>query len=259
MTDTHPEEKNEFEEHKTYFEEFFTITPFFKALTDERTTGEIQELVALCKFNQSDKILDLCCGQGRHSNKLRQFGFKAIGFDFSRTLLSIAQKNAADSDSGALFVRGNMKELPFQDAAFDWTLSLFGSFGFLSNADNEKTLAEVVRILKPGGRLLLEIQNKDSSMKWDGKESRHELESGGYLIQNSDFCPETRRMKIRRTFYRGDRKDEVSISYRLYTVPEISGLLASRGLEVLDVWGGLSGKTLDVDCRSMVVCSRKIL
>lgn len=257
MTDSFQSIKDEFEGHRTYFEELFTITPFFKALTDERTTNEVNELVALCDFGRDDLILDLCCGQGRHSNKLRQFGFSAIGFDYSHTLLSIAGKNAKESNTGALFVRGHKKELPFREAAFDWTVSLFGSFGFLSNEDNEKTIAEAARVLKPGGRLLFEIQNKDKSMTWDGREARHELESGGYLIQNTNFCPETRRMKVRRTYYRDDRKDEISISYRLYSVPEISALLESKGFGIEGVWGGLSGKKLDADCRSMVICGRK--
>lgn len=251
--------EGKYEEHRTYFEELYTQTPFWGALTDERTTTEVGELTALCQFAKRDMILDVGCGQGRHCLKLLANGYHAFGLDYSRTLINIAGSEAAKNKIQVPFVRGNMRSLPFRAAVFDWALSLFGSFGFLSDEDNERTVIEIGRVLKPGGKLLLEIWNKNFALKRDGDETRYELGGDRYLVQKSAFSQKTKRMTVKRLFIDNDKANEISICYRIFTVPEISDLLENRGFQVEDVRGSLSSRKLSPDSRSMVICCRKTL
>ncbi|MBN2225911.1 MAG: hypothetical protein JW763_00960 [candidate division Zixibacteria bacterium] len=66
MSDRKDNSGSDLPSYKTYFGKYYTITPFFKALTDDRTDSEVDQLCTLCGFTSEDRILDLGCGQGRH-------------------------------------------------------------------------------------------------------------------------------------------------------------------------------------------------
>jgi len=246
-----------YDEYKTYFGRFYIITPFYKTLTDERTTAEVEQLIGLCRFSAADLILDHGCGQGRHVLGLRDRGYRIIGLDYSRTLLRVAGLGARKQGREASFVRADMISLPLSDSTFDWVLSLFGSFGYLDDQANMTVLDEISRILKPGGKTLLELWNKDYALRSDGRSSRHDLEDGDYLIQRYDYSPDTRRMTVTRQYFIEDREDVSSVSYRLFSVTELAGLLESSGFEIVEKLGGLDSKTLNEDCRSQVLIVRK--
>ena len=247
----------QFRQHRSYFEKPYVITPMFKALTPERTASEVAELVALCKFSKEDLILDHGCGQGRHCFGLRGIGYRVAGLDYSRTLLKMAATVARRVDSDVPYIRGDMRYLPLKDSIFTWVLSLFGSFGYLSETDNVEVLKEIRRVLKPRGKLLLEIWNKEFALKNDGEEIHRNLESGEHFLQRCRFSHDTRRMTVRRFFTTGDKKEEYSISYRIYTSPEISDILTSLGFEICDIRGSFSSRELMPESRDLVVICEK--
>jgi SAM-dependent methyltransferase len=251
------ETKEQFREHRTYFEEPYVKTPMFKALTAERTASEVAELTALCKFSREDFVLDHGCGQGRHCRGLRDIGYAVVGLDYSRTLISMAGAEAGRVDSDIPYVRGDMRYLPLRDSVFTWVLSLFGSFGYLSDTDNLEVLKEIRRVMKCRGKLLLDIWNKEFALKKSGEEIHRDLETGEHFIHRSDFSHETKRMTVRRFFVTADKEKEYSISYRLHTLPEISDILDSLGFEILDVRGSFSSKELSPESRGLVVISEK--
>src|SRR5262245_16178061 len=96
-------------------------------------------------------VLDLACGAGRHTAALRQRGVRTLGVDLSVTLLV---------RSGVPCVGGDMRGLPFAARTFDWVLNFFTSFGYFeSERENFRVLEEVVRVLAPGGRFLIDLMN----------------------------------------------------------------------------------------------------
>ena len=98
-------------------------------------------------------VLDLACGAGRHTGALRRRGYRALGVDLSLTLLSQSPELPR--------VAGDMRCLPFADAAFDWVLNFFTSFGYFPTEDEDRrVLAEVVRVLAPAGRYLMDFLNR---------------------------------------------------------------------------------------------------
>ncbi len=99
-------------------------------------------------------VLDLACGAGRHTAALRQRGCRALGVDLSLTLLSQSPELPR--------VAGDMRCLPFADATFDWVLNFFTSFGYFeSERENFRVLEEMVRVMRPGGRFLIDLFNID--------------------------------------------------------------------------------------------------
>lgn len=98
-------------------------------------------------------VLDLGCGPGWETATLHQRGFVAVGFDISRAFLEHARReHPADGH-----VRGDMRRLPFRDAAFAgcWASA---SMLHLASADLDTALAEVARVVEPGGAFVASVQ-----------------------------------------------------------------------------------------------------
>src|SRR5262249_23487329 len=96
-------------------------------------------------------LLDLCCGTGRHPLRLLEQGISPVGLDYCATVRELARSR----DERLPLVRGDMRHLPFADGSFHSVINFFTSFGyFLAEADNRTVLAEVRRVLRPGGHFL---------------------------------------------------------------------------------------------------------
>jgi SAM-dependent methyltransferase len=103
-------------------------------------------------------VLDLACGAGRHTAALRRRGYRAVGVDLSLTMLAHA--------GGLPRVAGDMRCLPFAAGSFDWVLNFFTSFGYFeTERENFQVLEEIVRVLAPRGRFLIDIMNTASTLR----------------------------------------------------------------------------------------------
>lgn len=94
--------------------------------------------------------LDVGCGDGRISAMLHQLGFSVIGLDIAPTSLWFQHR-------GAKFVVASAESIPFPDATFDLCTS-FLALGYVP--DDHQAIAEMARVLKPGGTLLLQLTNR---------------------------------------------------------------------------------------------------
>lgn len=92
--------------------------------------------------------LDVACGSGKLAQALLQLGGRVVGLDFSAGMLTVA----AVRSSGPHYVRGDALALPFPNASFDAATI---AFGLRNLADPERGLAEMVRVLRPGGRAVV--------------------------------------------------------------------------------------------------------
>ena len=112
------------------------------------------------------RILDLCCGPGRHAVELALQGFVVVGLDLNERYIALARRLAARERVAAQFVVGDMRRLPFT-SCFDAVINVGTSFGFFdAAADDRAVIAEVARVLRPGGIFLLEMGNRDYYLKY---------------------------------------------------------------------------------------------
>jgi len=100
------------------------------------------------------RVLDLCCGTGDVVFAARRDGAAVVGLDFTEAMLAIAlrRRTAGEGDDGAQFVQGDALRLPFADASFD---AITIGYGVRNMADIEAGLREMLRVLRPGGRLVV--------------------------------------------------------------------------------------------------------
>jgi ubiquinone/menaquinone biosynthesis C-methylase UbiE len=100
--------------------------------------------------------LDVCCGTGAALRHLRPLcRDRVVGIDFSRGMLQVARQKLADApgDAAVELVRGNVMNMPF-DAAFDAAVCV-GALGHIMSLEQPRFVAQVARVLKPGGRFVL--------------------------------------------------------------------------------------------------------
>ncbi len=123
------------------------------------TKREIDLFLDTLAPGKESTILDLCCGQGRHTLELARRGYQNLfGLDRSHYLINRAKSIGKKEGLKVTFKEGDARKLPFPADKFDYVMIPGNSFGYFeSSQDDDKVLQEVRRLLKPYGRLLVDI------------------------------------------------------------------------------------------------------
>lgn len=110
-------------------------------------------LPAMQSSSGNARILDVACGTGDLSLTLFESGdAQVVGIDFCRPMLQIAKSKASTLGFQVPFIEGDALTLPFRDCSFEAATI---AFGLRNLVDVEAGFAELLRVLKPGGRALV--------------------------------------------------------------------------------------------------------
>lgn len=131
------------------------------------------------------RALDVGCGEGRFCRMMREAGVEAIGIDPAEALLKIARER----DPGGDYRQGRAESLNFPDASFDLVVSYVT---LVDIPDAAAGIAEMARVLKPGGRLLIANLNSFVSagmnLGWsDLADGRRAFALDGYLDERAEW------------------------------------------------------------------------
>jgi len=97
------------------------------------------------------RVLDVGCGTGALAARLARLGYTVVGLDPSRGMLDVLRERAPEVEA----MRGSGTELPFEDGEFDLSLSVATMHHIADAGAVRQTLAEMVRVVKPGGQVLI--------------------------------------------------------------------------------------------------------
>ena len=111
-----------------------------------------EHVVDVAGIGTDERALDLGCGTGNAALLAARRGAIATGLDPAARLLEVARERAASESVEVDWVIGSAEDLPFDDASFDAVVSIFG---VIFASDPERAIAEIVRVLRPGGRALI--------------------------------------------------------------------------------------------------------
>jgi SAM-dependent methyltransferase len=114
------------------------------------TIPQAARLVRHAKVRSGDKLLDVGCGTGVVAITAAKLGAQVTALDLTPELLERARENARISQVSVEWHEGDAENLPFDDASFDVVTS---QFGHIFAPRPEVAIAELLRVLKPGGTL----------------------------------------------------------------------------------------------------------
>lgn len=148
-----------FDESRSWQGDFYAKNnEYFARLIQRRKQYAVGMLNRL-PHGKGGTALDIGCGAGAYLEELVALGYAATGVDLSQEMLASSRKRfaaARGSSPPVTLLQGDAENLPVDDAQFDLVLCI-GVLGYLIR--DEKALSEILRVLKPGGHLLLNVTN----------------------------------------------------------------------------------------------------
>lgn len=210
----------------------------------EITKAEVDLLLEILKLMPEDRILDLCCGHGRHSLELARRGYKNVeGLDKSHYLIQKAKTRAKKENLPVKFREGNALRLPYTADSFNVVLIMGNSFGYFeSSAQDLEVLKEVFRVLKPWGKVLIDVadgaylKEHFQPRSWEWIDSKHfvcrerSLSMDGTRLICREIITHTEKGVIADRFY----------AERLYDRESLTSILKAAGFSDITFHGQLS-------------------
>lgn len=227
-------------------------------LTPEQTRAEADFIVEKLGLASGARLLDLCCGHGRHAIELARRGFAVTGQDLSPAALAKAQEGAQSAGVAVNWVQSDMRQIE-PEKGFDAVINWFTAFGYLeSDAEDQKVLEAVQRALRPGGKLLIDTLNHAWLMRNYIPRGWAATPEGGLLLEERSFDLLVGRNTVTAT-YIGPNGERIATghSVRIYTLVELATLLSTAGLQVCEAWGGVDGSPYGITSRRMIVLAEK--
>ena len=228
-------------------------------LGEDRSQAEADFVRGALALEPGQRVLDLCCGQGRHAVPLARAGLRVTGLDMSESYLRLAASAAEAAGVDLDTVVGDMREIPYE-AEFDAVVNMFTAFGYFDDeSDDRRVLGGIAGALKPGGRVLLDLLNRDwVAANYIESEWRRSEDETLYLEQR-EFDPVAGRNHVEFTIVSPDGSTRRTGHHiRLYVMTEMISMLTSAGLDFERAYGDYDGSPLSVHKRRMIVVARKL-
>jgi SAM-dependent methyltransferase len=190
---------------------------------------------------------------------LAQRGYRVTALDLNPAYLRLAQRSADAHRVTLETVSADMRKIPFE-RSFDAILNMYSSFGYLESEDDDAMVLEsMASAIKPGGRLFLDMLNREWAVANYIQNDWHAGPDGTLYVERRDLDLATSRMHVHFTIVTpaGERRESIGHKIRLYSLTEISRMLSHVGFDDLRSYGGFNGETYSIGTRRMILCARK--
>lgn len=208
------------------------------------TRDEIDLFTRTLDLAPDAEILDLCCGQGRHTLELARRGYASVqGLDRSHYLIQRARATAKKDGLTVRFREGDARKLPHPTDGFDVVMLLGNSFGYFDTVDDDlRVLREIFRVLKPLGRLLIDVTDGEylkshfESRTWEWLDKKH------YVCRERSLSADGQRMISREIITHAEKGVLADQFYaeRLYTRDGLVNLMEQAGFSQIVVHGEIN-------------------
>lgn len=229
--------------------------------------AEAEHLVKLLTthgVSPNARIVDLCCGIGRHSVALAKRGYSVVGVDFSSKFLEQAKALAIEANvqHSVEFMLWDMRQIQgFPQKTFDAALCLFSSFvGYYSEEEDQNFLVSVRELLRPGGIFVLDAFPRDRLVR--SFQPIHVVKTKSHMIvEEGSFDFERSRLSSRWLFFVPEGEGwryagEVKLNIRAYSLHELIRMLRDAGWHYCAAYGGFDMAPYGFEARRCVVVAQ---
>ncbi|WP_232699265.1 class I SAM-dependent methyltransferase [Brevibacillus daliensis] len=224
---------------KSFREDYLLV---YQHRDEQSADKEIHNILEKLAVKRSGRVLDLCCGSGRHSRALARRGYEVVGVDLSPVLLEQAELNQEPLD--VTYHQFDMREIPF-DNEFDIVVNLFTSFGYFDkDEESAQVVTNMARALKAGGEVVIDYLNP--SFVKEHLILHSEREMNGLLIE------ENRRIEdgfVKKDILIHDAERNQPRIYReqvrLFELDEMMKMLEEAGFKEIQIFGNYDFQPYD--------------
>lgn len=238
--------------YKEWFgEDYLTV---YKHRNDMDAKKMIELVNSKIPLNKDMTVLDLACGNGRHSYRIAPRCKQVFGLDLSSHLLSEAQKKKK-AGKPPVFVQADMMHFPFK-SRFDLIISLFTSFGYFdSDFEHQQVADQIAAALKPGAWFVIDYFNAAFV-------SQNLVPQGERIVEDMHIS-EKRWIANGRVYkdivlnHKGIKK-QFHESVRIFELKALTDLLMRSGLQLKALFGDYAGNAYTNDAQRMILfCQKK--
>lgn len=202
----------------------------------ENNRNTAQEVDMVCRYaglELNDRILDLCCGQGRHCLELARRGFKNVtGIDRSRYLIRLAKKRARKEGLAVNFHEGDARKFRLPENSFHCVTLMGNSFGYFDREEDDVQVLEAVkRVLVPCGLLVMDLADGEWIRTHFERRSWEWIDEDHFVCRERSLSADDRRLISREVVVHAEKGVIADQFYaeRLYSREQIKDLLERVG------------------------------
>jgi SAM-dependent methyltransferase len=244
----------------TWYDDFFTELPnvFWRAaVPPDVTAAEIDFLARSTGLRPGHRVLDVCCGSGRHALALARHGCRVIGVDVSVEAIVHARRSAEDERLAVDLRVGDVRALP-TEVRVDVAICMGNAFGYLDHAGTEAFLAELAGLVVPGGALVLDYGFVAESLLPGLTLEEEPMTIGGVAATSvNTYDPAESRWLTDFTFRRGDEVHHGTSVQHVYTTAEVTRLVIAAGFTGVERYGDADGSPYQLGSPRLLLVARR--
>ena len=234
-----------------------TMYPYmFPAERFSAASEQVSQIIALTKFN-GRRVLDLCCGPGRHAAEFAQRGFAVTGVDKSSFLLDRARERASEAGVSIEWIMEDMRRFK-RPAAFDLACSIFTSFGYFEDEEDDlRVLRNVHENLRAAGVFVIDVIGKERLARvWQSTLST-EYADGALLVQRPQVRDDWSRIRNEWILLKDGCSQSFHFEHTIYSGRELKDRLLASGFLEVQLFGDLGGAPYGLEASRLVAVARK--
>ncbi len=228
---------------KTLFNSLYLKTDGDVVENRVNTEHDINMVIKATGIERDDYILDLCCGQGRHSLELALRGYHHVmGVDRSRYLVRLARKRAKSLGLPVSFSEGDARHFRLKESSMDCAIVMGNSFGYFEREEDDiAVLNNLKKVLKSHGHLVLDIVDGTWMSQNFEARSWEWIDQSHFVNRERSLSAEGKRIISREVITNteiGVMADQL-YAERLYSLEEISSILNDLGFKNITNHGNI--------------------
>lgn len=224
----------------------------------EAAPADVEAVLSLSGALPGARVLDLCCGPGRHALELCRRGHAVTGVDRTERFLRRARESAEEEGLELELVLEDMRRFVRPDA-FELVINLYTSFAYFEDdGDDLQAARNMATSLVPGGTLVLELMSKEVLARIFQERDWRPLSGGGYVLEERRLLDGWSRVASRWVLVTADGAvHEHELVLRLYSGQELRSLLLAAGFAQVELYGSLDGAPYDHQAARLVAVATR--
>jgi SAM-dependent methyltransferase len=213
-------------EHQ-WFETFFqgpAVDFWTRAMTPALTLADVDFLEKTFDVKPGARLLDVPCGNGRHSMELARRGYRVTGIDLSDEFLAVARVQL-DAD----WRKGDMRALELEPSTFDGAFCFGNSFGYLDHTSVVDFLSALAGAMKPAAKLVIETGMAAESILPTLVQKRWHRLGDLVILSENRYDPWESRLNIDYTFVRDGTIETRPTARYVFTSADLRRMLEAAG------------------------------